>query len=824
MTNTPPKLKVFLCHASEDKPIVRELYDRLRMDGFDPWLDSELLVRGENWPLEIQKAMRASQAVIVCLSEAAIVKEGYIHTEIKIAQSLQLEKTEGTIFFITLQLEECDLPFSMKDIQWGRYFEPDGYERLVKALNKRAEQVKAAQGIVNLMKRPHSPPPSHRERSAEGGMRGSVRGGDNAVVIGKDANQAVIVPGSGNVINVNYGASHAQKDAPTVRSGDESTVVGGNIEHSIVGYNVTVVQQAPANGLWHRPAAPRPTKRMVGRGDDFKKVAEWLKSGKNAAITVTVQGTPGVGKTVLVEHLAAALDGEFPGGVIFKQLGVGFRDPILANPILEEWAGYAGKPREGNAPPHPDEVRTLLAGPGDLLVVLDDVWDTKAVQPLFHAFPKEAGLLVTTRSRRIAQELGGEIYPLDVLSDGDALELLKQRVHPVDSEISLLKELVKALGNHAQALDIAAGSLARLPHNRWKSAANEIARQVREGSGFEELHLTDDEEKESRVEAALAFSYHDLKPEAQKRFRSLGAFAPDASFGTEAAAGMWELEFAEEAENQLIAFVELGLLNQAKGVPLLSAGELSARWQQHSILRAYALALLKKEGEEEAARKSHARTHTELMREADDRQTYFLMLPDYPQLQHAFAWAIDHDLDLAQRLAGHTANLQSTFYLVRESYSWAKQLVEKSKGAGEEQKSAAIGTLGNSLSRLADLPGEDRRARLLEALQAYDETLHHYRPDTAPLDYAMTQGNLGYLHLAFIGLSGEDKRKRYKKSLTCVLTALAIFSQVGHAPFAQQAAGQLRGLKETMGANTFSSLWKELDKEMNLGELPDWLK
>ena len=38
------------------------------------------------------------------------------------------------------------------------------------------------------------------------------------------------------------------------------------------------------------------------------------------------------------------------------------------------------------------------------------------------------------------------------------------------------------------------------------------------------------------------------------------------------------------------------------------------------------------------------------------------------------------------------------------------------------------------LSAIATLPGEDRRARLLAALEAYDRALEHYRPDTAPLD------------------------------------------------------------------------------------------
>jgi hypothetical protein len=40
------KLRVFLCHSSQDKPIVRELYRRLLADDWtDPWLD-ELKVSG----------------------------------------------------------------------------------------------------------------------------------------------------------------------------------------------------------------------------------------------------------------------------------------------------------------------------------------------------------------------------------------------------------------------------------------------------------------------------------------------------------------------------------------------------------------------------------------------------------------------------------------------------------------------------------------------------------------------------------------------------------------------------------------------------------
>jgi hypothetical protein len=46
MLDNNRKLRVFLCHASQDKPIVRELYQRLLADGWiDPWLVEEEFFR-----------------------------------------------------------------------------------------------------------------------------------------------------------------------------------------------------------------------------------------------------------------------------------------------------------------------------------------------------------------------------------------------------------------------------------------------------------------------------------------------------------------------------------------------------------------------------------------------------------------------------------------------------------------------------------------------------------------------------------------------------------------------------------------------------------
>ena len=136
-------LKVFLCYASADKPAVRSLYKRLVADGVDVWLDAESLVAGQNWQVEIPKSIRESDVVIVCLSEKSINKEGYVQREIKFALDVADEKPEGTIFIVPAKLEECKVPDRLSMYHWVELFEKDGYERLLRALRRRADNIGA---------------------------------------------------------------------------------------------------------------------------------------------------------------------------------------------------------------------------------------------------------------------------------------------------------------------------------------------------------------------------------------------------------------------------------------------------------------------------------------------------------------------------------------------------------------------------------------------------------------------------------------------------------------------------------------------------------
>ena len=134
-------LKVFLCHASTDKPKVRELYRYLKKRGIQPWFDEEDLVGGQDWQVEIPKALATSDAIIICLTKNSIDREGYIQKEIKFALDKALEMPEGRIFLIPVKFEECEVPFTLSRYQWVDLTVESGYAKMMKALKFRAAQL-----------------------------------------------------------------------------------------------------------------------------------------------------------------------------------------------------------------------------------------------------------------------------------------------------------------------------------------------------------------------------------------------------------------------------------------------------------------------------------------------------------------------------------------------------------------------------------------------------------------------------------------------------------------------------------------------------------
>jgi formylglycine-generating enzyme required for sulfatase activity len=144
-TKTRP-LRVFLCHASQDKPIVQDLYNRLNaVSWIDPWLDEEKLFPGQDWNLEIEKAVEAADAILVCLSNDSVTKEGYVQRELRYVLDIAEYKPEGTLYIIPVRLEECNPPRRLRIWQYSDYFPKEerdsSFERLLVSLRMRANRL-----------------------------------------------------------------------------------------------------------------------------------------------------------------------------------------------------------------------------------------------------------------------------------------------------------------------------------------------------------------------------------------------------------------------------------------------------------------------------------------------------------------------------------------------------------------------------------------------------------------------------------------------------------------------------------------------------------
>ena len=137
-------LSVFICHGSEDKTAVRELYSKLREDGIQVWLDEEDLLPGQDWNDQIRLAVRQCDAILICLSSKSVRKEGYIQKEILLALDAANEKPEGTIFIIPITLDGCELPRRLTMWQYVDYRDDNSYSRILRSLRMRADELSTA--------------------------------------------------------------------------------------------------------------------------------------------------------------------------------------------------------------------------------------------------------------------------------------------------------------------------------------------------------------------------------------------------------------------------------------------------------------------------------------------------------------------------------------------------------------------------------------------------------------------------------------------------------------------------------------------------------
>jgi len=132
--------KIFISYAKEDLIFADKLYDYLENYGFNPWLDKRKLLPGQLWKLEIQKALKEANYVILLLSEISVQKRGYVQREFKYALEYFEEKLEDDIYLIPIKINKCEIPDSLSKFQWIEFKDSETFDQILKSLKIQQEK------------------------------------------------------------------------------------------------------------------------------------------------------------------------------------------------------------------------------------------------------------------------------------------------------------------------------------------------------------------------------------------------------------------------------------------------------------------------------------------------------------------------------------------------------------------------------------------------------------------------------------------------------------------------------------------------------------
>lgn len=132
--------KVFISYAKEDFDQANELYHFLFDSSFNPWLDKNKLLPSQTWEIEIMRALKESDFIILLLSSTSVSKRGYVQREYNLALKYYEEKLDDDIYLIPLKLNNCVVPEKLSKFQWLEFQETNSFDLILQSLNRQRDK------------------------------------------------------------------------------------------------------------------------------------------------------------------------------------------------------------------------------------------------------------------------------------------------------------------------------------------------------------------------------------------------------------------------------------------------------------------------------------------------------------------------------------------------------------------------------------------------------------------------------------------------------------------------------------------------------------
>ncbi len=298
-----------------------------------------------------------------------------------------------------------------------------------------------------------------------------------------------------------------------------------------------------------KPGVPMPRVRLpenfVDRPDALSSVKEKLLLESEQTLVVSaIAGLGGLGKSVLAT--AIVLDAEvqrwFEDGILWVTLG---QNPDLQS-CLGDWIRELDKSRDSFSATTLESasgyLHNLLAERRMLLVV-DDVWNAAHAE-WFRVGGVGCRVLVTTREARLE---GAQVYPLALMSEGEAIDLVRRKLGRLwkAADEGEVRSFAKVLGYLPLALDLAANqvrdglSWGEL-RSEFEDERRSVALEILDSSEAWE-RLSEEEQRKYSLRACFNLSLKRLNPEQLQRFAWLGVLPEDVDLNGTIAEVLWDV-------------------------------------------------------------------------------------------------------------------------------------------------------------------------------------------------------------------------------------------------------------------------------------------
>jgi predicted ATPase/DNA-binding CsgD family transcriptional regulator len=389
---------------------------------------------------------------------------------------------------------------------------------------------------------------------------------------------------------------------------------------------------------------------FVGRAGAVGEVAGLLAEHR----LVTVAGPGGAGKTRLAGEVAAAVADRFEDGVWLAELAA-VRDPAQVPAVVAAALGVRDLPPVAAA----DALAHALAR-RHMLLVLDNCEQViGAAAELCGRLllgADDVRVLATSREPlRIAGEVRYRLGPLTLpepddpaaASDSESVRLFADRARRVDPGFALdektgvtVSRLVTRLDGMPLAIELAAARVDVLGVTQLLDRIDDRFALLTDGDRLAEG-------RQRSLAAAVQWSYQLLDEEGQRVFRALSVFP-----------GPFTLEGAEAVAGTGASWAVLRLVDCSLLIPPREDPDGRSRYQMLETLRSYGAGLLAEEGESEEAEAALAGFAADVAEEAAlglyTRTWEMAGIRHFDAeeitLQHALAWALEHDPGTALRL------------------------------------------------------------------------------------------------------------------------------------------------------------------------------